>query len=199
MTLMIGGFMVCGSPTGIIQALVEKGVKNLTVICNDTGFPDRGIGLLIANHQVKKIVVSHIGTNPLTIDQMNKGELVVEFSPQGTLAERVRAGGAGLGGILTPTGLGTQVQEGKQIIAVDGRQFLLETPLRADVALIKASVADESGNLVYKGTTQNFNPLMATAADVVIAEVDHLVETGRLVPESINTPNIFVDFLVERQ
>ncbi|MDD2965163.1 MAG: CoA transferase subunit A [Bacteroidales bacterium] len=199
MTLMIGGFMVCGSPTAIIQALVEKGVKNLTVICNDTGFPDRGIGLLIANHQVKKIVVSHIGTNPLTIDQMNKGELEVEFSPQGTLAERVRAGGAGLGGILTPTGLGTQVQEGKQIITSQGRQYLLETPLRADVALIKGSVADESGNLVYKGTTQNFNPLMATAADLVIAEVDHLVETGRLVPESINTPNIFVDYLVERQ
>lgn len=198
MTLMIGGFMVCGSPTLILQALVEKGVKDLTVVCNDTGFPDRGIGLLIANHQVKKIIVSHIGTNPLTIEQMNKGELEVEFCPQGTLAERVRAGGAGLGGILTPTGLGTRVQEGKQVINVDGRDFLLETPLRADVALIKGSVADESGNLVYKGTTQNFNPLMATAADLVIAEVDHLVDTGRLVPESINTPNIFVDFIVER-
>lgn len=198
MTLMIGGFMVCGSPCLILQALVEKGVKDLTVVCNDTGFPDRGIGLLIANHQVKKIIVSHIGTNPLTIEQMNKGELEVEFCPQGTLAERVRAGGAGLGGILTPTGLGTRVQEGKQVINVEGRDFLLETPLRADVALIKGSVADESGNLVYKGTTQNFNPLMATAADLVIAEVDHLVDTGRLVPESINTPNIFVDFIVER-
>lgn len=198
MTLMIGGFMVCGSPTTIINALVDKGVKNLTVICNDTGFPDRGIGLLIANHQVKKIIVSHIGTNPLTIEQMNKGELEVEFCPQGTLAERVRAGGAGLGGILTPTGLGTQVQNGKQIINVAGKDYLLETPIRADIALIKGSVADSTGNLVYKGTTQNFNPLMATAADLVIAEVDYLVETGRLVPESINTPNIFVDYIVER-
>ncbi|HAQ64354.1 MAG TPA: branched-chain amino acid dehydrogenase [Bacteroidales bacterium] len=198
MTLMIGGFMVCGSPTGIIKALVEKGVKNLTVVCNDTGFPDRGIGLLVANHMVKKIIVSHIGTNPLTIEQINKGEMEVEFCPQGTLAERVRAGGAGLGGILTPTGLGTLVQEGKAVINVDGKDYLLEKPIRADIALIKGSVADASGNIVYKGTTQNFNPLMASAADLVIAEVDRLVETGHLVPESINTPGIFVDYLVER-
>lgn len=198
MTLMIGGFMVCGSPTGIIKALVEKGVKNLTIVCNDTGFPDRGIGLLVANHMVKKVIVSHIGTNPLTIEQINKGEMEVEFCPQGTLAERVRAGGAGLGGILTPTGLGTLVQEGKAVINVDGKDYLLEKPIRADIALIKGSVADASGNIVYKGTTQNFNPLMASAADLVIAEVDRLVETGHLVPESINTPGIFVDYLVER-
>ncbi len=195
---MIGGFMVCGSPTDIINALIEKGVKNLTIICNDTGFPDRGIGLLVANHMVKKVIVSHIGTNPLTIEQINKGEIEVEFCPQGTLAERVRAGGAGLGGILTPTGLGTLVQEGKEVIHVDGKDFLLEKPIRADIALIKGSVADTTGNIVYKGTTQNFNPLMATAADLVIAEVDRIVEKGHLVPESINTPGIFVDYLVER-
>lgn len=143
-----------------------------------------------------KVIVSHIGTNPCTSEQMNSGELEIEFCPQGTLAERVRSGGAGLGGVLTPVGLGTIVAEGKQIINVDGKDYLLEKPLRADVALLGASLADRSGNLVYKGTSQNFNPLMATAADLVIAEVRELVETGAIAPEAVRTPGIFVDYMV---
>ena len=146
--------------------------------------------------QVRKVIVSHIGTNPCTSEQMNSGELEIEFCPQGTLAERVRSGGAGLGGVLTPVGLGTIVAEGKQIINVDGKDYLLEKPLRADVALLGASLADRSGNLVYKGTSQNFNPLMATAADLVIAEVRELVETGAIAPEAVRTPGIFVDYMV---
>lgn len=197
MTVMIGGFLGNGSPNGIVDALARSGVKNLTLIVNDTAYPDRGCGQLVANRQVRKVVVSHIGTNPCTSEQMNSGELEVEFSPQGTLAERVRAGGAGLGGVLTPTGLGTLVAEGKQVVCVDGKEYLLEKPLRADVALIGASVGDEAGNLVYKGTTQNFNPLMATAADLVIAEVEELVEKGEVFPELVRTPGIFVDYVVK--
>ena len=196
MTLMIGGFLANGTPEKLIDALVASGVRDLTVICNDTSFPDRGIGKLIVGRQIKKLYVSHIGTNPETGAQMNAGELEVEFCPQGTLAERVRAGGSGLGGILTPTGLGTMVAEGKQVIEVDGREYLLEKPLRADVALIGASVGDTVGNLVYRGTSQNFNPLMATAADLVIAQVDELVEEGAIAPENVHTPRIFVDFIV---
>lgn len=197
MTVMIGGFLANGSPNAIVDALARSGVKNLTLIVNDTAYPDRGCGQLVANRQVKKVVVSHIGTNPCTSEQMNSGELEVEFSPQGTLAERVRAGGAGLGGVLTPTGIGTLVAEGKQVMHIDGKDYLLEKPLRADVALIGASVGDEAGNLVYKGTTQNFNPLMATAADLVIAEVEELVEKGEVFPELVRTPGIFVDYVVK--
>ncbi|MCI7292652.1 MAG: CoA transferase subunit A [Butyricimonas virosa] len=177
--------------------MAKSGVKNLTLIVNDTAFPDKGCGQLIANKQVKKVIVSHIGTNPCTSEQMNSGELEIEFCPQGTLAERVRAGGAGLGGVLTPTGIGTLVAEGKQILNIDGKDYLLEKPLRADVALVGASVGDDAGNLVYKGTTQNFNPLMATAADLVIAEVQELVEKGELYPELVRTPGIFVDYIVK--
>ncbi|MDR0363564.1 MAG: CoA transferase subunit A [Bacteroidales bacterium] len=197
MTLMIGGFLANGTPEKIIDALVKANVKNLTIIANDTGFPDKGIGKLVVNHQVKKIVTSHVGTNPETGNQMNAGLMEVEFSPQGTLAERVRAGGAGIGGFLTPTGLGTQVAEGKEIIERHGKQYLFEEPLRADVALLKANVSDHLGNLIYKGTTQNFNPLMATAADIVIVEVEELVETGKLPIEAIHTPHIFVDYIVQ--
>lgn len=197
MTLMIGGFLACGTPSRIVDAIVKSGVKDLTIVGNDTGYPDRGIGLLIANKQVKKVIASHIGTNQCTIDQMNSGELEVEFCPQGSLAERVRAAGAGLGGVLTPTGIGTIVAEGKQVVNVDGKDFLLEKPIHADFALISASVGDKSGNLVYKGTTQNFNPLMATAADVVVAEVEDLVEVGEIAPENVKTQNIFVDFIVK--
>lgn len=196
MTIMVGGFLDNGTPNSIIDALAKSGVKDLTLIANDTAYPDRGVGQLIVNKQVKKLVVSHIGTNPCTADQMNSGELQVEFSPQGTLAERVRAGGTGLGGILTATGMGTLVAEGKEVVTVDGKEFLLEKPLRADVALIRASVGDKSGNLVYRGTSQNFNPLMAMAADVVIAEVKEVVEIGELAPEVVKTPAILVDFLV---
>ncbi|HHW80174.1 MAG TPA: CoA transferase subunit A [Bacteroidales bacterium] len=197
MTIMIGGFLANGTPEKLVDALVESGVKDLTLIVNDTGFPDRGCGKLIVNKQIKKVIVSHIGTNPHTGQQMDAYELVVEFSPQGTLAERVRAGGAGLGGILSPTGIGTIIQEGKELIKVDGKEYILERPLRADVAFIKGSIGDKAGNLIYLGTTQNFNPLMAMAADVVVAEVDTLKEVGEIEPERVHTPSIFVDYIVQ--
>lgn len=196
MTLMIGGFLSVGTANNMIDRLVASNVKNLTIICNDTAFADKGLGKLIANKQVVRVITSHIGTNPATIEQMNNGEIQVEFSPQGTLAERIRSGGAGLGGVLTPTGLGTMVADGKEIITVDGKDFLLEKPLRADVALIGASVCDSLGNLTYRGTSQNFNPLMATAADLVIVEAQKMVEVGSLKPEEVKTPSIFVDFIV---
>lgn len=199
MTIMVGGFLAVGAPTQIVDALVEKGVKDLTLICNDTAFPDQSIGKLIVNRQVKKLYVSHIGTNPETSNQMNAGELDVEFCPQGTLAERIRAKGAGLGGVLTATGLGTIIAEGKEVITVDGKEYLLEKPLGADVAIIGASIADEAGNLIYKGTTQNFNPLMATAADIVIAEAEEVVATGTLAPETIHTSGVYVDYLYKKQ
>lgn len=198
MTIMIGGFLSVGGPNSIVAKIAESGVKNLTLICNDTSFPDKGLGVLIANKQVKRIITSHIGTNPSTIEQLNNGEVVVEFNPQGTLAERIRAAGAGLGGVLTPTGIGTLVSEGKQILNIDGRDFILEKPLRADIALIGASISDKIGNLVYKGSTQNFNPLMATAADVVIAEAEEVVETGAISPESVKTQSIFVTYIVKK-
>lgn len=196
MTIMIGGFLSVGTANNLIDQIVLSNVKNLTIICNDTAFADKGLGKLIANKQVQKVITSHIGTNPATIEQMNNGEIHVEFSPQGTLAERVRSGGAGLGGVLTPTGLGTMVADGKEIIIVDGKEYLLEKPLRADVAIIGASISDSIGNLLYKGTSQNFNPLMATAADLVIVEAKEIVEVGSLRPEEIKTPSIFVDFIV---
>jgi acetate CoA/acetoacetate CoA-transferase alpha subunit len=194
MSVMIGGFMGNGTPENLMDALVAAGVKNLTVICNDTAFPNKGIGKLIDNKQIKKVIVSHIGTNPVTVDQMNAKELEVEFSPQGTLAERVRAGGAGLGGVLTPTGLGTVVAEGKPTLEIDGKTYLLEKPIRADVALLGANIGDKSGNLIFKGTSQNFNPIMATAADLVIAEVEEVVEVGALAPETVHVSGIFVDY-----
>ncbi len=197
MTLMIGGFLGTGGPNSIVDALVQRGVKELTIICNDTAFPDKGVGKLIANRQVKRVITSHIGTNPSTIEQMNSGELMVVFYPQGTLAECIRAKGAGLGGVLTPTALGTVIAEGKEVIRVDGKDFLLEKPIGADIALIHASIADEAGNLIYKGTTQNFNPLMATAAGLVIAEADEIVPAGNLAPETIHTPSIFINHLVK--
>jgi len=197
MVLMIGGFMAAGSPKKIIDAIVASDVKDLTIVCNDTAFPDKGIGKLIAAKKVKKVIASHIGTNPLTIEQFNNKEIDVEFVPQGTLAEKVRCAGSGLGGVLTPTGFGTVVAEGKQIIELNGTPYLLETALRGDVALLGANLADHSGNLVYKGTTQNFNPLMAMACDLVIAEAEEIVETGKIPMENIHTQNIFVDFLVQ--
>ena len=196
MTLMIGGFLGHGTPERIIDEIVASGVKSLTLIVNDTAFPDKGCGKLVTNNQVKKLIVSHIGTNPNTGQKMNSGELEIEFSPQGTLAERIRSGGAGLGGILTPVGIGTIIEEGKQKIQVDGNDYLLEKPLRADIALIYATTADDMGNLIYMGTMRNFNPLMAMAADTVIAEVEELKPAGELSPETIHTPHIFVDYIV---
>ena len=197
MTIMVGGFLANGTPNKIVDALAKSGVKNLTLICNDTAYPDKGVGQLIANKQVKKLFVSHIGTNPHTSEQMNSGELEIEFCPQGSLAERVRAGGCGLGGILTQPGMGTIVAEGKQIVNVDGKDYLLEKPLKADIALVGASLGDKAGNLVYRGTSQNFNPLMASAADLVIAEINELVEVGEIAAENVKTPSIMVDFIVK--
>ena len=197
MTLMIGGFLAAGTPNKIVEALSKTDVKDLTIIANDTAYPDKGIGLLITNKQVKKVIASHIGTNPNTIQQLNDKELIVEFSPQGTLAERIRCGGAGLGGVLTPTGIGTVVEEGKQKLTIDGKEYLLEKPLHADIALIGANIADETGNLIYKGTTQNFNPMMAAAADLVILETKELVPTGSIPMEQIHTPGIYVDYIVK--
>ena len=196
MTLMIGGFLSAGSPNKILKVLAESDIRDLTIICNDTAFPDKGIGLLIAAKKVKKVITSHIGTNPLTVEQFNNKETEVVFTPQGTLAEQVRCGGSGLGGVLTPTGLGTVVAEGKQIITLDGKEYLLEKALRGDIALIGASIGDTVGNLYYKGTTQNFNPLMAMACDVVIAEVEELVPAGSIEMENVHTQGVVVDFIV---
>lgn len=198
MTVMVGGFLGVGNPIALIDALVEKGVKDLTIICNDTAYPEVGVGKLITNRQVKSLIATHIGTNNNTIDQMNAGELQVELSPQGTLAERIRAAGAGLGGVLTQTGLGTVVENGKQKVTVDGKEYLLEKPVHADVAIIGANICDETGNLVYKGTSQNFCPLMATAADVVIVEPQEIVKAGEIAPENVKTPGIFVDFIIKK-
>ena len=193
-TVMIGGFLAVGSANRIIEAMVKAGKKDLTIICNDTAYPEIGSGLLVASGCVKKWIVSHIGTNPITEQKMKAGEIEVELVPQGTLAERIRIGGAGIGGFLTTTGLGTLAEEGKRKIEVEGKEYLLELPLRADVALIGASVADKYGNLIYRGTSQNFNPMMATAADLVIAEAKESVEN--LAPEAIKTPYLFVDYIV---
>lgn len=196
MTIMIGGFLGCGTPEGMIDALIEKNVKDLTIICNDTSFVDKGLGKLVANKQVKKVITSHIGTNKETGRQMNAGELEVVLVPQGTLAERVRAGGAGLGGVLTPIGLGTPVEEGKEKIQVDGKTFLLETAIKADVALLHGSIVDEKGNVFYNQATRNFNPLMATAAETVIVQAEKIVKEGELDPHLVMTPGLFVNYVV---
>lgn len=186
MTVHVGGFLACGTPESIVTALIKKGVKDLTIVCNDSGFVDRGVGRLIVNNQVRKVIASHIGTNPETGRRMQSGEMEVELVPQGTLAERVRAAGYGLGGVLTPTGLGTIVQEGKEIVNVDGKDFLLEKPIKADVALIFGTTVDEMGNVICAKTTKNFNPLMATAANLVIVEAAELVPGGSIDPDHID-------------
>ncbi len=198
----VGGFLACGSPLGILAALASRGTKNLTLVCNDTAVLDEkngritGVAPLVKNRQFRKMIISHIGTNPESQRQMNAGETEVVLVPQGTLAERIRAAGCGLGGILTGTGLGTEVQEGKQVVEVQGRKFLIEEALPGDVALIKAKKADKAGNLVYSKTARNFNPLMAMACKTVIAEVEELVEIGQIDPEEVHTPSILVDYLV---
>ncbi len=195
--VMFGGFMGCGTPHSIVEALLANGVKDLTLICNDTGLPEYGTGKLVVAKQIKKTIATHIGLNPETGRQMNAGEMEVELIPQGTMAERIRSAGAGLGGFLTPTGVGTTVAEGKKVINVDGRDYLLEKPLRADIALLKAHKADKAGNLIYRFSTRNFNPLMAMAADLVIAEVDEIVEIGQIDPDTVHTPGVFVQYLVQ--
>lgn len=197
--IMFGGFLGCGTPEVLIDALLEKGVKDITVICNDTATPTTGVGRLVAAKRVRKVIASHIGTNPETGAQMNSGETEVELIPQGTLAERIRCAGYGLGGVLTPTGLGTEAEKGKEIIVSDGKSYLLEKPLKADFAILGASLADKSGNLFFKGTTKNFQPLMATAADTVIVYAEKLVETGEIDPDTVDTPGIFVDYIAVKE
>lgn len=195
-SVMFGGFIGVGTPDGLVALLLEQGTKDLTLIGNDTAMPETGIGPLIASGRVRRAVVSHIGTNPVAGRRMIAGELDVELVPQGTLAERIRCGGAGLGGVLTPTGVGTVVEEGKTKMVVDGRAYLVELPLRADVAILKAKRADRAGNLVYERAARNFNPLMALAADRVIAEVDEIVDIGEIDPDHVMTPAALVDHIV---
>ena len=195
MSVMIGGFLKCGSPRRVIEKLLENGTKNLTIIANDTSFVDSDKGKLVAHKRVKKAIVTHIGMNPETGRQMHDGEIAVELVPQGTLAERIRAGGAGLGGILTPTGVGTVVEKGKQVIEVDGKKYLLEKPLKADIALIYADKADKYGNLGYYGTTRNFNTVMALAGSTVIVEAEEYID-GSLDPNEVVVPGVLVDYIV---
>jgi acetate CoA/acetoacetate CoA-transferase alpha subunit len=198
-TLMIGGFMAVGTPRRLIDELVRQDKRDLTIIANDTARPGVGIGKLIAARVVRRVITSHIGTNPQTQRQMLAGEIEVELVPQGTLAERIRAGGYGLGGVLTPTGLGTTVEDGKQTVEVDGRSFVLEKPLRADFTLLNAKQADYIGNLTYSLTARNFNPVMAMAADVVIAEAQDIVPVGVIPPDAVMTPAVLVDHLITRE
>lgn len=195
-SLMIGGFMGAGTPERIVDELVRQGKRDLTVIANDTARPDVGIGKLITARLVRKAIVSHIGLNPRTQQQMLAGETVVELVPQGTLIERIRAAGHGLGGILTPTGVGTVVEEGKQKLAVDGKDYLLETALRADFALVNAFLADYLGNLAYALTARNFNPVIAMAADTVVVEANNIVPVGVIAPDHVVTASSLVDYLI---
>lgn len=198
-TLMVGGFMAVGSPRRLIDELVRQGKKDLTLIVNDTARPGVGVGKLIAARLVRRLVTSHIGTNPETQRQMLDGSIDVELVPQGTLAERIRAGGHGLGGVLTPTGIGTTVEQGKRTIEIDGKAYLLELPLRAQFALLNARRADHLGNLVYSLTARNFNPLMAMAADTVLAEAQEVVPVGVIAPDDVITPAVLVDHLIARE
>ncbi len=197
-TVLIGGFMGVGSPMRIIDALVDAGRKGLTVVANDTAMPDRAIGKLVRAGAIRKAIVSHIGLNPETQAKMIAGEMEVELVPQGTLIERIRAGGVGLGGVLTGTGIGTPVEEGKQKIQVNGKSYLVELPIRGDFALVAASRADYVGNLEFSLTAHNFNPVIALAADTVIAEPTNIVPIGVIPPDAVKTPGILIDHLIER-
>ena len=194
--VMIGGFMGVGTPERLVDALVAHGTGGLTVIANDTATPGVGVGKLIGAGLVRRAIVSHIGLNPQTQQHMLDGKLDVELVPQGTLIERIRAGGYGLGGILTATGVGTVVEDGKPTVVLDGRTFLVEPALRADVALVSAFLADYLGNLTYALTARNFNPVIATAADVVIVDADNIVPTGVIAPDHVVTPGPLVDYVV---
>jgi len=198
-SIMIGGFMAVGTPPRLIDETVRQGKKDLIIIANDTARPGVGIGKLIDAKLVSKIITSHIGTNPETQRQMLAGEIEVELVPQGTLAERIRAGGYGLGGVLTPTGTGTLVEDNKQILEIDGRTFLLEKPLKADFAYLNAKQADYIGNLAYALTSRNFNPLMAMAAQEVMAEAQDIVPVGVISPDAVMTPAVLVDHLISKE
>jgi acetate CoA/acetoacetate CoA-transferase alpha subunit len=200
MTVMIGGFLGCGNPHNIVDELIKSGVKDLTIIANDSPKTGFGLARLIDEHRVKRLIASHVGLNQNVADQMNSGEMEVNLIPQGSLAEMIRAGGGGLGGVLTATGLGTPVEESPLVdrkITIDGKDYLLMKTLHADVALISGHTVDKMGNVWYKGTSRNFSNLVATAADIVICEADHVVEPGEIEPENVVTQGIFVDYIVD--
>jgi len=196
-TIMMGGFGLCGIPETLIDALRARGTRGLTVISNNAGVDDFGIGVLLRARQVRKMISTYVGENKEFERQFLTGELEVELVPQGTFAERIRAGGAGIAGFFTPTGYGTLVAEGKETRVIDGKPYVLEAPLKADFAFVKAWKGDRMGNLVYRKTARNFNPMMATAAAVTVAEVEHLVEPGELDPDHVVTPGIFVRHILE--
>jgi 3-oxoacid CoA-transferase subunit A len=197
MTVMAGGFGLCGIPENLIDALVKTGAKNLTVISNNCGIDGVGLGKLLDARQIKKMVSSYVGENKLFAQLYLSGELEIEFNPQGTLAERIRAGGAGIPAFYTKTGVGTQVAEGKEVREFDGQKYVMERGLTADLAIVKAWKGDTEGNLIYRMTARNFNPMMATAAKVTVAEVEELVEPGQLGPDSIHTPGIYVKRIIK--
>lgn len=196
-SVMIGGFLSCGAPDKLIDELVAQGKKNLTMICNDTSYPNVDKGKIITNKLAKKVIAAHIGTNPETGRQMQSGETEVELVPMGTLVEKIRAKGAGLGGVLTQTGIGTILEDNKEIIEVEGKKFIFEKPLGADFALIYGTKADKYGNVSFYGTTRNFNTVMATAADVVIVQADEIVDC--IDPNDVVIPGLFVDYIVKRE
>ena len=191
--IMSGGFGLCGNPENLINAIHRKGVKNLTIISNNCGTTDKGLGILLQTRQVRKMVSSYVGENKEFERQFLAGELEVELNPQGTLAERIRAGGAGLGGFYTPTGAGTQIAQGKESRVIDGREMIFEKPLKADYAIVRAWKGDKWGNLVFRKTARNFSPMMCTAARITIAEVEHLVELGELDPDQVHVPSVYVN------
>ncbi|MCP1143179.1 CoA transferase subunit A [Lysinibacillus endophyticus] len=195
-TLIVGGFGLCGIPEKSIEALKNKGTKNLTIVSNNCGVDDWGLGLLLANKQIKKIIASYVGENKIFEQQFLNGEIEVELTPQGTLAERIRAGGAGIPAFYTPTGVGTPIAEGKETRYIDGKEYLLEKAIVGDFALVKAWKADKLGNLVFRKTSRNFNPIAATAGKITIAEVEEIVEIGELDPDEIHTPSIYVQRVV---
>ncbi len=196
-TIMIGGFLSCGTPDKIIDELIKQDIKNLTLICNDTSTPDADKGKLIKSGKVKKVITTHIGTNPITGEKMHKGELEVEFYPMGTLVEKIHAKGSGLGGVLTPTGIGTILEEGKQIVEIKGKKYMFEEPLGADFAIIYGTKVDKYGNVKFEGTTRNFNTSMATAAEIVIVQADEYVDN--IDPNEVVIPGIFIDYIVKRE
>jgi acetate CoA/acetoacetate CoA-transferase alpha subunit len=195
-SIMVGGFMGIGTPARLMDELVRQGKRDLTLICNDNARPGVGVGKLVSAGLLKKTISSHIGLNPETQKLMFDKQLEVELTPQGSFVERIRAGGFGLGGVLTPTGVGTLVEEGKRKLEIDGKEYLLETPLRADFALLEAFLCDYVGNLSYALTARNFNPIMAMAADTVIVETEHIVPTGMIPPDHVMTPATLVDYVV---
>lgn len=196
-SVMIGGFISCGAPDELVDALVEQNVQNLTLIVNDTSIPNVDKGKLITNRQVKKVIASHIGLNSDTGRQMHAGEIDVELVPMGTLIERIRAKGSGLGGILTPTGVGTIVEENKEVMEVDGKKYIFERPIGADFALIYGTKVDKHGNVAFYGTTRNINTIMATAAETVIIQADELVD--ELDPNEVVIPGLFIDYIVVKE